>query len=448
MGIFDRFSPRKPEPSPPAAAPPPEASAARGGVLPELAAARGKLEAKDLAGARIIYEGVLASAGDRTDVLVTISADLGINGHVREIIELIAPRYDASRHGPAAGLNLLQAYLAVREAEAAQHMLDVLFTLQRPDLRARLLGFSSAVAEMIHEQTTETAPTPPGTTISFATISKPIWFYGLEESRPQLLPKKTGPLRRVVFLQLALPQLPGLLELAAKPEEQLGRMSRAIPLWLAETFSFSAGYEASAAVGLCGGKHHVLLPEEWRTEEISRLNETSKEKFDYLVSGRLRGMNDDFEVGLKVWEMKRLRELKSFAVRWTPATTDETLRQLHEQMRTYLEWTALPRGEGLPYAAPAAPLPYLDALGASLTLFLGEKGMLSTEQVATDTTPFLRAAQANPDDIRAHLMLVTALQRLQARGVVADADARNYLREWTVTPAAQAVGLSELSAGL
>src|SRR5688500_1643121 len=126
MGFFDRFTSKKPpsspapangsgaapaEPAMPAAATP--APAPAGGVKPRLAAAREKIEAKDLPGAMAIYEEILTSgAGDRADVLVAISGDLGSHGHVVEIIELIAPRYDADRHGPATGLNLLQAYLA------------------------------------------------------------------------------------------------------------------------------------------------------------------------------------------------------------------------------------------------------------------------------------------------------------------------------------------------
>ena len=75
--------------------------------------------------------------------------DLGSHGHVAEIIELIAPRYDADRHGPATGLNLLQAYLAVGNADAAQHVLDILFALNRPELEDRLHGFSNAIAELL-----------------------------------------------------------------------------------------------------------------------------------------------------------------------------------------------------------------------------------------------------------------------------------------------------------
>ena len=42
------------------------------------------------------------------------------------IVELIAPRYVAERHGPAAGLNLLQAYLALGDPDGARHVLGQL----------------------------------------------------------------------------------------------------------------------------------------------------------------------------------------------------------------------------------------------------------------------------------------------------------------------------------
>ena len=202
MGFFDRLSGKKPDP---AAVPTTaeSAAAAGGGVLPQLVTARERLEAKDLAGALILYEQVLAVAGDRADVLVTISADLGINGHVREIVDLVAPRYDAERHGPATGLNLLQAYLVLRQADAAQHVLDILFALQRPELEERLHGFSNAIAELINAdlppmETSPGAPDAPAAPpqVNCVSISKPMWFYGLEALAGQILPAKGERLRR------------------------------------------------------------------------------------------------------------------------------------------------------------------------------------------------------------------------------------------------------------
>src|SRR4051812_47970157 len=102
MGFFDRFGSKKsagnpaastPTPAPAAPETPAAAPVVTAPVKPKLAAARERLEAKDLPAALAIYEEVLVGAGDRADVLVAISGDLGSQGHVAEIIELIAPRY-------------------------------------------------------------------------------------------------------------------------------------------------------------------------------------------------------------------------------------------------------------------------------------------------------------------------------------------------------------------
>jgi hypothetical protein len=295
MGFFDRSNEKKPAPLPAAAGDPIAPSA--GGVMPQLAAAREKLEARDLPGALAIYEQVLADAGDRADVLVAISGDLGSNGHVKPIIELIAPRYDAQRHGPATGLNVLQAYLAAHDADAAQHVLDILFSLNRPELEERLYGFSNAIAELIAQGVLpDEAPAdedgtviPAELKVSLVTISKPVWFYGLEPLANEVLPPKEGRLRRVAFAQLALPGLKNIAEAVTQPEDEPGRLSRALPLWLAETFYFSPHYAPIAVVGMLDhpetGKHPFLIGAEWTTENLRQLADTSGEKLDYVFTG-------------------------------------------------------------------------------------------------------------------------------------------------------------------
>lgn len=461
MGFFDRFTgkksasapppasaapaPASPAPAAPTPAPEPQKVAAAGGVLPQLAAARAKLAARDLPGAMAIYEEVLAAAGDRADVLLTMSADLGTHGHVRELVELIAPRYDAERHGPGPGLNLLQAYLAVRQPEAAQHLLDLLFALGRPELEDRLIGFSRAIAEI--SVAAEAAPevAPNEGKISLVSISKPIWFYGLEETAAALLPRKEGRLRRVAFAQCALLGEADVMERATKPEDAVGRFTRGWALWLAETFFASAGYEAFAGIGTFAPKHFALFPVEWTPDNIRQLDESTQGGLDYVVTGALRGRNADYELVARIWEVKKFRELKSFTVRWTPANADAALAQFHQQLRTYMEWTALPADNGLAYAAPAAPLAYVQALGGSLGLFLSEKDVIPAEHAPQGAELFLVAAQANPADVRAQLMLVTALQRLQARGAAVDPAALDHARAWLASEAAATVGVSAVT---
>lgn len=462
MGFFDRFTGKKaaapasapaaPTPSPapaPTAAPttptasPAPAAATAGGVLPQLAAAKARLAARDLPGAMAIYEQVLATAGDRPDVLLTISGDLGTHGHIRELIELVAPRYDADRHGPGPGMNLLQAYLAARSPEAAQHLLDLLFSLNRPELENRLIGFSRALAELSVSDAAPAGDLDAGTKISLVSISKPIWFYGLENHAASLLPTRPGKLRRVAFAQCALLGETNLMERAAQPEEVVGRFTRGLPLWFADTFNFSANYDPIAGIGLFAPKHYALFPMEWAAENIRQLDESAQGGLDYVITFALRTRNADYELTARIWEVKKFRELKTFTTRWTPANADAVLAQFHQQLKTYMEWQ--PANGGLGYAPPAAPLSYIQALGSSLTLFLGEKQMLAPEQVVAAVDLFLKAAQANPADARAQLALVTALQRLQARGTTVDEAAFAHARAWLASDAAKTAGVSDIA---
>ena len=442
MGFFDRLAGKKATPTasnaPVASTPANPAPAPVADVGQRLAAARQKLEAQDLPGAMALYEELLAVAGERADVLVAVSGDLGARGHVAQIIELVAPRYDADRHGPATGINLLQAYLVTRNADAAQHVLDILFALNRPELETRLHGFSNAIAEMIHERH---APLDPGAVgqiaevakVGLITISRPIWSYGLESMSAQLLPSKEGRLRKIAFAQLALPGAYADVAAAmAQPEDELGRLSRALPVWLAETFYFSSAYAPVAAVGVMNrpglAAQPMLFGAEWAVENLRQLVETS-EGLDYIFTGALKKTGEEFELLLRVWEVKKLRERKTFGAKWTSATADGELTRLHEQIRTFMEWQ--PAGAGLGYAPPAQPRVWLDTLGASLGAFLVEKNILPKETIAS---PDLLLATEAPRAVAgetASLAWLTLRARL-VKSVAATAPAKVTLADSAV----------------
>ena len=402
MGFFDRLAgkpassaPANGQPATPAVALDPSVS----GVAPRLLAAREKLDAQDLKGAVAIYEEVLATAGDRADVLVTISGDLGSTGHIPQIIDLVAPRYDALRHGPATGINLIQAFLAVRDADAAQHILDILFSLNRPELEDRLHGFSNAVAELINHgdvqgipafkpQPGEAAVVDPTAPVGVAlvTISRPIWSYGLE-SVTEALPKKEGKLRRVAFAQLSLPGAYPDHEAASRlPEDELGRLSRAIPLWFAETFYFSPLYGSVAALACLhepgAPTRPAIFPTDWNVDNLKKLADSVADGLDYIFTGSLKRDGSELVLIMRVWEVKKMRERKQITVRWTAATADAELKKLHEYIRAFMEWAPYPEGSGIPYAVPSSPTAWLDALSALLGLFLVEKNLEPKAQLA------------------------------------------------------------------
>jgi hypothetical protein len=449
MGFFDRFTSKKPDrvaaqasdapaqPVQPAAqpaspsedVPAPAPTVPSGGVKPRLIAAREKLDMNDLPGAMAIYEEVLASSGDRADVLVTISGDLGATGHVGEIVELIAPRYDAVRHGPATGINLLQAYLAVRDVDAAQHVLDILFSLNRSELEERLHGFSNAIAELMTQPeqpamdsgAPAAAPAPDGAVpkVALVSFSKPIWFYGLEPMAAQLLPPKEGRLRRVAFAQLATPGVADVLGAMTQPEDELGRLSRALPLWFAETFYFSANYLPIAALGHFtppgATPRPMVFGAEWTIDNMRQLVNTTQGGLDYIFSGSLRVTAGDFELVLRLHEVKSYRERKKVVARWTPSTADAELAQVHAELRRFMEWS--PASASLVYAAPAKPTTWLHTLGASAGLFQAEKSVIGREFLRPADADLEHAARHAAESESASLAYLTLAARAKRLGL-------------------------------
>jgi len=470
MGFFDRFSSKKENAAQPAdasaqpavtqpdtttqpaaaqpnavtqpetAASAPDASAETihaGAIHAQLLAASEKLKAGDLPAALAIYEELLRAAGDRADVLVTISADLGTTGHIPQIIELVAPRYDAEKHGPATGLNLLQAYLATRNTTAAQHLLDILFALNRADLEERLYGFSNALGELIEAEKRGELPPPSATgstgadgqsdgqpaparkAINLVSISRPIWSYGLETLPATHPPEKRGNrLRRVAFAQISTLGLSDEDAAAktAQPEDALARFTHGLPLWLSETFYHSPHYNPIAVIALLDRDSYAVFPIEWTASHITQLVNTNEGGLDYVFTGALQQKDGATEILLRLWEVKKLRERKQFSATYTAETADAALAALHAQILQFMEWRQDPAAHaGAAYAAPASATAWCDTLGASLSFFLAEKGVLPLAHLADPAGTLARVAaraSASERDSYAWLTLAARARRL------------------------------------
>lgn len=105
---------------------------------PQLWLARKHLEGGNLAAAMAVYQQVLPLASTHGDALMMISGDLGNNGYVRHAVELVRPVYQPERHGPMAGLNLIQACIDIRDREAGLKLCAAVERLQRYDLTSHL----------------------------------------------------------------------------------------------------------------------------------------------------------------------------------------------------------------------------------------------------------------------------------------------------------------------
>ncbi len=229
--------------------------------------------------------------------------------------------------------------------------------------------------------------------LAFISISKPVWAYGLEKVEG-ILPDKSTRHRRIAFTQLATPGVSD--QQTAHPvrtEDDLGKLARGLPLWLAETLYFSNNYTPLTIIGSVGGTRHTLLTKQWMPQDIHQLVKTAQDGLDYVVTGTLTRTGGEHKLSLDVWDVPKFRNRKSFSSQWTAATADTALSTLHEHFRLFMEWTAHLDGDGLTYKTPARPTVWIETLDASLALFLADKASFDRDQLALPSSVFDLAAE-------------------------------------------------------
>jgi hypothetical protein len=111
-----------------------------------------------------------------------------------------------------------------------------------------------------------------------------------------------------------------------------------------------------------------------------------------------------------------------------------------------MEWTALPAQAQEIYSIPVSPLTYILSLGAALSFFLSDKGVLAASHQPTDLTALLRAAQTNPANSTAQFTLIAGLLRLTDLGRANEPAAFLHAQGWLTSPAAQSCQISDLQA--
>lgn len=343
----------------------------------ELAAAVEHLAGGRTSEAVAIHESLVAANPDSGELLAAISADLGRQGCLSEMLALLTPAYDAGTHGPQTGINLIQAYLKLGQPDGAQMMIDVVSALDRPDLADRLGGFAHAVEELRSMTPVEAAPAAAPReepSINLVSISKPVWSYALPDG-DSLLPKKEGRLRRVAILPLGAADAAGV---ALDPGHPANVWARSFPLAIAEALSFAPGWQPKAVVAVAPGDKLFTPPRGFGVEQARDLFGGGNDAADYAITGLLVVADSQLKVRLEVIDVRKNRSIKTMTDSCPAARPDMALHAVLLHLRQYMEAT-----ETLPcaidYQPPAGVTAHLIALDHALAFFLVDKKVVARE---------------------------------------------------------------------
>ncbi len=332
--------------------------------------ARHHLQQREVDAARALYEEVLAMGRYDGASLMMISGDLGKHGELALMLQLVAPVYDEHRHDPMAGLNLLRAYQQSGLVEPGEALLARLYALNIVPLKAQLDSFAQAFQEL-RARSARATPVDPGQ-LRFSTLAldRPIWHYGLRDP-DWLLRGKPGDAAAIGFVALGR-SMDDAQQAQVQREDEMGRLTRSIPLYLAESVHFWTDYAAHCYVPVMTGGGPVVSGAE---TDVQALFDTLPATMRHLVTGMIGG-NLDEEPGrwvlrLDLWDCPTRSRRASESASGTRAEFGALLRGLEARLLAHVgQARERPLDAFYDRPAPQALPRYLAALGQAFTLTL------------------------------------------------------------------------------
>lgn len=329
----------------------------------QLSLARAALKAGDLEKARALHAECLALCGRPvpTDVLMQISGDLGLQGHLMELVQVTEPLFDPAVHGLPVGNNLFRAYLDLGQLDQARQLVDQLYAQKRPDWKESLAAWENQVAKAGVELNPADPRMP--VRISLLNIDGPVW---LNPAGPgaELFEAKEDFSLRIAFLG-------GTGELenpAGQVERQLadapGRLSRILPLYLAEQAHLGTVERAQALLPWIQEKEasgFVFSGQAWDDETAVQLVSQAGPKSDYIVVSHIVAKGDEWRAELRLLRSIDGALLGALDASFPPAAPQEALPALSRRLLGLLEKQAEaelqafpavyqpPSGEAFPY---------------------------------------------------------------------------------------------------
>lgn len=346
------------------------AAALPGSWRAKLWLARHHIERQEIEAARPLYAEVLAGGLYDSSSLMMISGDLGNNGQIPLILELIGPAYDEHKHDPTAGLNLLRAYQELGELDAGEALLDRMYALGLAPFKQHLDQFAKIFQEMREQAAQGTPVDPDNLKVANLALNQPIWHYGLRNA-DWLFAQKPENAPKIGFFALSKTMCGGE-RAESQREDDLGRFTRAIPLYLAEATHYWTDYATNCYIAMVEGKGPVVSGEEIDGQAIFDI---VPPEMKYFLTGEI-GSSDNadttqWQISLSLWDCSRRTKQASESGKATPAEFGAMILTLEKRLLSHI---GLKREQAQdPFyehpSAEAMPV-YLNELGQAFMLTL------------------------------------------------------------------------------
>ena len=302
--------------------------------------ARGALNTGDLGKARELYAEALERAPKPVpgDLLMQMSGDLGSQGKLMELIEFTGPHFVPELHGMPVGNNLIKALMDTGNVPAAAQVRSSLVQFNRPDWRQALDYWDQQIAARggVLGAAAQAQGQNVGQEIQLGMlrVDGPIWLPTQSPARPLFGSKATdGP--SVVFLG-GTAEAPENNSGSPEVLDQLGRLTRSLPLLLSEQVEMLAGASGRAMMPWAvasptrpGG--FVVSGQRWPDEMAVQSATADAIPNDYVVSVHLDAEVEPWTADLTFIRTSDSTRIGELSEEFDPANPEAGLRRLAEE---------------------------------------------------------------------------------------------------------------------
>jgi tetratricopeptide (TPR) repeat protein len=320
------------------------------------------------------YREVLHRAGGESDALVMASGDL-VNAKRHDIVrELIAPRFLPGRHHPHVGLALLHHHLQTQDHVAGAELLHKMHLHYGHVLGAELEPFTAAFDQMRLAKLPPLAPPPPNARVGLYRFDRPLWCAGLADPH-WLLPKKEPGGKQVLFLSLALDGAP---QIPPGREDEVGRLTRSVPLFLAEHVWLSTPHRGTTGLSLAEQGGWAVLGRPWPEEQVCKQLSEQELQETILVTGVVRADGEQRRIDLWAFDCASQQRTAHAAAEGGAGDVGRMLLQLVGEL-----WPAFggPSGHRPPVGDETYWQRYADALAQHAALVVTMAGGMPRERL-------------------------------------------------------------------
>jgi tetratricopeptide (TPR) repeat protein len=386
--------------------------------------ARVALESRDIDAAMVLYQIALDRAGEPapTELLYQMSGDLGNAAHLPELLRLTEPHFNAALHGLMVGNNLIKAHLDLAQFAAAGRILDQLYAQQRADWKQPLAFWDAEIARVRLVIAAPDRPAP--LKMALFTIEGPIW---LKPASPaaELFPAAAAEDVTLAFLGCTA-EVDAAAGGSPRCEHQLAdgpsRLSRSLPLFLAEQVAFHSGAQVQTLIPTVVGDPpgFVLNGVPWNDQDAASYARQGQAKSDYIVTTHIQPQAEPWTAQLRLVRTIDGQCLGQLTATWPAARPELGIPQMARQLLTLLaehaELSVCPPPPA--YQVPVSPhfAAYLLRLEQLLAIrFAGmqeqKNGFLSGERAMVDGN--LQLSLKHEQNIGVRILLAQTLVGLK-----------------------------------